>query len=125
MLALYRYSGEIDNAVDQVNAITDYQGQGHTCGIHSENEENIMALALNTKTGRVMVNQNLNEGAGSPRNGLPYTLSLSCGTWGGNITTENVNARHMINETWVSRPVAPRTIDEESLFSEHWGKYGR
>ena len=125
VLALYRYSGEIDNAVDQVNAITDYQGQGHTCGIHSENEENIMALALNTKTGRVMVNQNLNEGAGSPRNGLPYTLSLSCGTWGGNITTENVNARHMINETWVSRPVAPRTIDEESLFSEHWGKYGR
>lgn len=125
VLALYKYSGEIDNAIDQVNAITDYQGQGHTCGIHSETEENIMAVALNTQTGRVMVNQNLNEGAGSPRNGLPYTLSLSCGTWGGNITTENVNARHMINETWVSRPVTPRTIDENSLFSEHWDKHGR
>ena len=125
VLALYRYSGEIDNAIDQVNAITDYQGQGHTCGIHSTTEENIMALAMNTRTGRVMINQNLNEGAGSPRNGLPYTLSLSCGTWGGNITTENVNARHMINETWVSRPVTPRAIDEESLFSEHWGKHGR
>lgn len=124
VLALYKYSGNIDNAIAQVNAITDYQGQGHTCGIHSEDEDSIMALAMNTKTGRVMVNQNLNEGAGSPRNGLPYTLSLSCGTWGGNITTENVNARHMINETWVSRPVTPRTIDEESLFSGHWGKYG-
>ena len=125
VLALYRYSGEIDNAIDQVNSITDYQGQGHTCGIHSETEENIMALAMKTKTGRVMINQNLNEGAGSPRNGLPYTLSLSCGTWGGNITTENVNARHMINETWVSRPITPRTIDEKSLFSEHWDKHGR
>ena len=125
VLALYKYSGEIDNAIDQVNSITDYQGQGHTCGIHSEREENIMALAMNTKTGRVMINQNLNEGAGSPRNGLPYTLSLSCGTWGGNITTENVNARHMINETWVSRPITPRTIDENSLFSEHWDKHGR
>ena len=125
VLALYKYSGGIDNAIDQVNAITDYQGQGHTCGIHSSAEENVMALALNTKTGRVMVNQNLNEGAGSPRNGLPYTLSLSCGTWGGNITTENVNARHMINETWVSRPITPRTIDEASLFAEHWNKYGR
>ena len=125
VLALYKYSGGIDKAIAQVNAITDYQGQGHTCGIHSETEESIMALALKTKTGRVMVNQNLNEGAGSPRNGLPYTLSLSCGTWGGNITTENVNARHMINETWVSRPVAPRGIGEESLFSGHWRKYGR
>ena len=125
VLALYKYSGGIDNAIDQINAITDYQGQGHTCGIHSSSEENIMAVAMQTKTGRVMVNQNLNEGAGSPRNGLPYTLSLSCGTWGGNITTENVNARHMINETWVSRPVAPRAIDEEALFSDYWDKYGR
>lgn len=125
VLALYRYSGGIDNAINQVNAITDYQGQGHTCGIHSETEESIMAVAMNTKTGRVMVNQNLNEGAGSPRNGLPYTLSLSCGTWGGNITTENVNARHMINETWVSRPITPRVIDEAALFSEHWSRYGR
>ena len=125
VLALYRYSGGIDNAVNQINAITDYQGQGHTCGIHSETEENIAAVAMNTKTGRVMVNQNLNEGAGSPRNGLPYTLSLSCGTWGGNITTENVNARHMINETWVSRPVTPRVIDEAALFSEHWSRHGK
>ena len=125
VLALYKYSGEIDNAIDQVNAITDYQGQGHTCGIHSDTEENMMAVAMKTKTGRVMINQNLNEGAGSPRNGLPYTLSLSCGTWGGNITTENVNARHMINETWVSKPIAPRTINEDALFSEHWKKYGR
>ena len=125
VLALYKYSGGIDNAIEQINAITDYQGQGHTCGIHSESEEDIMAVAFKTKTGRVMVNQNLNEGAGSPRNGLPYTLSLSCGTWGGNITTENVNARHMINETWVSKPIAPRAIDEESLFSDHWSKFGR
>ncbi|MGZ8929089.1 MAG: aldehyde dehydrogenase family protein, partial [Methylobacter sp.] len=78
-----------------------------------------------TKTGRVMVNQSLNEGAGSPRNGLPYTLSLSCGTWGGNITTENVNARHMINLTWVSRPIQPKPIDEKSLFEMHWQKHSR
>jgi sulfoacetaldehyde dehydrogenase len=83
-----------------------------------------MALAFQTRTGRVMINQNLNEGAGSPRNGMPYTLSLSCGTWGGNITTENVNARHMVNLTWVSRPISPRSLDEAVLFAEHWQKYG-
>jgi sulfoacetaldehyde dehydrogenase len=80
---------------------------------------------METKTGRVMVNQNLNEGAGSPRNGLPYTLSLSCGTWGRNITTENVNARHMINLTWVSKAIKPRSINNELLFGSHWEKYGQ
>ncbi|MGR8999050.1 MAG: aldehyde dehydrogenase family protein [Gammaproteobacteria bacterium] len=125
VLALYQYSGNIDNAIDQVNAITDYQGQGHTCGIHTSNDEHALALAMKTKTGRVMVNQNLNEGAGSIRNGMPYTLSLSCGTWGGNVTTENVNARHMINLTWVSRPVKPRALDENQLFEKHWQKYSR
>ncbi len=125
VLTLYRYSGTIDNAINQVNAITDYQGQGHTCGIHTSNDEHALALAMQTKTGRVLVNQSLNEGAGSPRNGLPYTLSLSCGTWGGNITTENVNARHMVNLTWVSRPIESRPIDENKLFENHWQNYNR
>jgi sulfoacetaldehyde dehydrogenase len=125
VLTLYKYSGVIDNAIDLVNAITEYQGQGHTCGIHTANDEHALALAMKTKTARVMINQSLNEGAGSPRNGMPYTLSLSCGTWGGNVTTENVNARHMINLTWVSRPIAARTLDENKLFEKHWQKYSR
>ena len=125
VLALYRYSGGIERAVELVNTITDYQGAGHTCGIHTGNDEHVNALALGTRTARVLVNQNLNEGAGSPRNGLPFTLSLSCGTWGGNITTENVNARHFVNLTWVSRPVPPRAAEEEELFARHWARYGR
>jgi sulfoacetaldehyde dehydrogenase len=125
VLALYRYSGGIARAVDMVNTITDYQGAGHTCGIHTSSDEHVDALALGTRTARVLVNQNLNEGAGSPRNGLPFTLSLSCGTWGGNITTENVNARHFVNLTWVSRPVPPRPAEEEELFANHWARYGR
>jgi sulfoacetaldehyde dehydrogenase len=125
VLALYRYQGTIDQAVEQVNAITDYQGRGHTCGIHTRSDAHVDALAFGTRTARVMVNQSLNEGAGSPRNGLPYTLSLSCGTWGGNITTENVNARHFVNLTWVSRPISPRPISEDGLFRSHWERYGR
>lgn len=125
VLALYRYGGGIGRAVDLVNAITGYQGLGHTCGIHTRSDANVDALAMGTRTARVLVNQNLNEGAGSPRNGLPFTLSLSCGTWGGNITTENVNARHFVNLTWVSRPIAPKPVDEETLFAGHWRRFGR
>ncbi|HVT68371.1 MAG TPA: hypothetical protein VHF26_11510, partial [Trebonia sp.] len=125
VLAVYRYQGDIGRAADLVNAVTGYQGLGHTCGIHTTSDAHVNRLAAATKTARVLVNQNLNEGAGSPRNGLPFTLSLSCGTWGGNITTENVNARHFINLTWVSRPIEPRTISEEALFAAHWRAYGR
>ncbi len=125
VLALYRYSGGIDNAAALVNDITAYQGLGHTCGIHTSSDANVEVLANRTRTARVMVNQNMNEGAGSPRNGLPFTLSLSCGTWGGNITTENVNARHFVNLTWVSRTIPPKVVTEESLFAEHWRRHGR
>lgn len=125
VLALYRYEGGIGNAIDLVNRITSYQGKGHTCGIHSSSDANVAALAERTKTARVIVNQSLNEGAGSLRNGLPYTLSLSCGTWGGNITTENVNVRHFVNLTWVSRPIPPRSITPEAIFGAHLRKYGQ
>ena len=124
VLALYRYSGGIEGAVDLVNRITSYQGAGHTCGIHSSRDDHVRTLAFGTRTARVIVNQSLNEGAGSVRNGLPYTLSLSCGSWGGNITTENVNVRHFVNLTWVSRPVAPRRVAPEDVFAVHWSKYG-
>lgn len=125
VLALYRYSGGIANAVALVNAITGYQGLGHTCGIHTSEEAHVDALAFGTRTARVLVNQNLNEGAGSARNGLPFTLSLSCGTWGGGITTENVNARHFVNLTWVSRPIPPAALDADALFARHFERYGR
>ncbi|MGH3518522.1 MAG: acylating sulfoacetaldehyde dehydrogenase, partial [Haloechinothrix sp.] len=125
VLAVYRYSGGIEQAVKLVNDITGYQGLGHTCGIHTGSDEHVDALAAGTRTARVLVNQNLNEGAGSPRNGLPFTLSLSCGTWGGNITTENVNARHFVNVTWVSRPIDAHPVGEEELFVRHWARYGR
>jgi sulfoacetaldehyde dehydrogenase len=125
VLALYTYGGGIEQAIRLVNAITGYQGLGHTCGIHTTSDANVEALALGTKTARVLVNQNLNEGAGSPRNGLPFTLSLATGTWGGNITTENLNVRHFVNLTWVSRPLEPSTIDEEELFADHWARFGR
>jgi sulfoacetaldehyde dehydrogenase len=125
VLALYRYRDGIGRAVELVNAITGYQGLGHTCGIHTSRDDHVDALAHGTRTARVLVNQNLNEGAGSARNGLPFTLSLSCGTWGGNITCENVNAHHFVNLTWVSRPIAAKPVSEEELFAAHWRRYGR
>ena len=50
VLALFRYAGGIDAAIDLVNRITGYQGLGHTCGIHTSSDANVEALAMRTKT---------------------------------------------------------------------------
>ncbi|MEM7001457.1 MAG: aldehyde dehydrogenase family protein, partial [Pseudomonadota bacterium] len=56
IMALYR-ARDIDHAIELTNNIQGYQGQGHSCGIYSNSDENILKLANTTKTSRVMVNQ--------------------------------------------------------------------
>lgn len=54
VVTLYKYK-EFEDVIEMVNRITGYQGSGHSCGIHSTNEEHIMEFALKTYTSRVMV----------------------------------------------------------------------
>lgn len=118
VVTLYSY-GEFSEAVDKVNQITDYMGKGHSCGIHSFSEDHINELALRTKTSRIMVRQATSAGnSGNWDNGMPFTLTLSCGTWGGNIASENITWKHFINTTWVSAPIEAVIPSDEELFGD-------
>lgn len=119
-MALYR-ARDIEEAIRLTNAIQAYQGQGHSCGIYSTSDENIMKLAMGTKTSRVMVNQPQSaSNSGNLWNGMRQTFSLGCGSWGGNATNNNISWRDLINETWVSKPLAqPKVIPgDEELFGK-------
>ena len=119
VMAFYRVS-DIDDAIATVNAIQAYQGQGHSCGIYSYNDEHIMKYAMNTKTSRVMVNQpQAASNSGNLWNGMRQTFSLGCGSWGGNSTNNNITWRDLINETWVSKPLAvtKQLPPDEELFA--------
>jgi sulfoacetaldehyde dehydrogenase len=119
-MALYR-AKDIDEAIALTNAIQSYQGQGHSCGIYSNSDENIMKLAFGTKTSRVMVNQpQAPSNSGNLWNGMRQTFSLGCGSWGGNGTNNNISWRDLINETWVSKPLAqPKVLpSDEVLFGK-------
>lgn len=106
VMTLYR-AKDIDDAIRLTNEIQAYQGQGHSCGIYSRSDENIMKLAEATKTSRVMVNQPQSaSNSGNLWNGMRQTFSLGCGSWGGNSTNNNITWRDLINETWVSKPLA-------------------
>ena len=106
VMALYRVRN-IEDAIQMTNQIQSYQGQGHSCGIYSRSDANIMKLANATKTSRVMVNQpQAASNSGNLWNGMRQTFSLGCGSWGGNGTNNNISWRDLINETWVSKPLA-------------------
>lgn len=121
VLTVYRYGG-FDEAIQKVKTILDYQGLGHSCGIHSKDETHISQLAHAVKVSRVLVNQAHCIGNGGDfANGLDFTLSMGAGTWGGNSTCDNITYKHLLNITRLSQPVLPRVPTEENL----WGEYLR
>jgi sulfoacetaldehyde dehydrogenase len=119
-MALYRAT-DIDDAIRLTNGIQAYQGQGHSCGIYSRSDANIMSLATATRTSRVMVNQPQSaSNSGNLWNGMRQTFSLGCGSWGGNSNNNNITWRDLINETWVSKPLAvsKQLPSDDELFGD-------
>ena len=122
VMALYHFE-TFEDALDTVRQIYATGGVGHSCGIYSHNDDNIDALARVAPVSRMMVRQPQSKAnAGSWTNGMPMTSSLGCGIWGGNITNENVTMKHMMNYTWVARPIAEDRPSEEELFGEFFGQ---
>jgi sulfoacetaldehyde dehydrogenase len=125
VLTIWKYTN-FSKAVQMVIDITAFSGFGHSCGIHSTNKENILELATKAKVSRMMVNQSQSYGnSGDWVNGMAFTMTLGCGTWGGNITTDNVIWKHFMNVTWVASPIPPVIPDPEVLFAPHFKKFGK
>ena len=121
VLAIFKYSG-FDDALSMVSRILEVGGKGHSVGIASFDDEHIHRLASMAPVSRIMVRQpNVRGNAGSFTNGMPQTASLGCGTWGGNITSENLSVKHYMNTTWVSRPIAEDKPDEREILGEFYG----
>ncbi len=118
VLSIFRYAG-FENALKMMQAIFEVGGKGHSCGIYSFDDGHIHQLAVLAPVSRIMVRQPQVRGnAGSFTNGMPMTASLGCGTWGGNIVSENIGVKHFMNTTWVSRPIAEDKPTEEEVFGK-------
>ena len=125
VLTVYR-ARDFDHAVELVRDVLNVQGRGHSCGIHTRNADHPVRLAEEIDVVRVLVNQAHTFGnGGSFNNSLNFTLSMGCGTWGGNSISENLNYRHFINVTNLVTVIAEDKPSEEELFGAHFAKYGR
>ncbi len=125
VLTLYR-ARDFDHAFQFMRDIYDYLGNGHSCGIYTDNEAHIRRLGQEMTVARVIVKQaHTFATGGSFDNGLPFSLSMGCGTWGGNSFSENLNFRHFMNVTRIVRAIPENKPSEDDLFGPFWTKYGK
>ena len=125
VLAVYR-ARDFDHACVILAAIYAYQGNGHSCGIYTEDESRIRRLAHEMTVARVIVKQaHTFATGGSFDNGMPFSLSMGCGTWGGNSFSDNLNYKHFMNITRIVRTIPENKPSEEDIFGAYWKKYGK
>ncbi len=125
VLALYT-ARDFEHAIEIVERIYAWQGAGHSVGLHSTVVDRAMALGMRLPVSRVVVDQAHSIATGgSFDNGLPFSLSMGCGTWGKNNFSDNMNYRHYLNTTRISRPIPERVPSEQDLLGAYFDKYGR
>lgn len=123
VLAVYR-ARDFDDACHIVGEIYSYQGAGHSVGIHTASDENVLRLGLELPVCRVIVNQaHCFATGGSFDNGLPFSLSMGCGTWGGNGFSENLDYRHYLNITRIARRIPQREPSLEEIFGDYFARH--
>ena len=124
-LAVYR-AKDFDEAVTRANEILAHQGRGHSVGLHTKDVRRGRLRAECSDVVRVLINQAHTFGNGGGfDNGLNFTLSMGCGTWGGNSITDNLNYMNFLNVTHLVTTIAEDKPTEEALFGAYWKKYGK
>jgi len=84
-----------------------YGGMGHTMSIHSNNENVILQFGLKKPAFRICVNTPTTHGSIGLTTGLDPAMTLGCGGWGGNITSDNISPRHLLNIKRLAYEVRP------------------
>jgi len=126
VLAFYRVA-DFAAAADLAARLLEFEGAGHSVGLHTRQPERAVELGLTLPVCRVIVNQaHCFATGGSFDNALPFSLSMGCGSWGGNSISDNLNYRHFLNITRVVLPLAPEDVREptdDEIFGEYRRKY--
>ena len=93
---------------ERAKQILRYGGMGHTMSIHSRNEAVILEFGLHKPAFRICVNTPTTHGSIGLTTGLDPALTLGCGGYGGNITSDNISPRHLLNIKRLAYEIRPR-----------------
>ncbi|MDE0695730.1 MAG: aldehyde dehydrogenase family protein [Boseongicola sp.] len=125
VLALYR-ARDFAEAVQITLAIQLHEGAGHSVGLHTREVTRPMILARAIPTSRVIVNQaHAFATGGSFTNGMPFSLSMGCGSWGRNAIDDNLHWRHFLQSTKIVREIPSREPALGEIFDDYWDVAGK
>ena len=94
---------------ERCKEILRYGGMGHTMSIHSRNEQVILEFGLKKPAFRIVVNTPTTHGSIGLTTGLDPAMTLGCGGYGGNITSDNISPRHLLNIKRLAYELRPAT----------------
>ena len=125
VLALYRARDFADAKAIAIR-ILEHQGAGHSIGLHTALDARAIELGQDVPTCRVIVNQaHCFATGGAFDNGMPFSLSMGCGSWGGNGIDDNLHWRHFIQTTKIIRQIPAVEPSLDDIFTDYWAKVGR
>ncbi len=125
VLALY-CARDFDDASQIAGRILAHQGAGHSIGLHTADDSRAIKLGEVIPTCRVIVNQaHCFATGGAFNNGMPFSLSMGCGSWGGNSIDDNLHWKHFIQTTKVIREIPAREPAVEEIFGDYWAEAGK
>jgi acetaldehyde dehydrogenase (acetylating) len=96
ILAFYVEDG-LERGAARCNEVLHYGGMGHTAGIHTRSREAAIRYGAEMPASRVCVNTPTTHGAIGFSTALPPSMTLGCGSWGGNVTSDNVSPLHLMD----------------------------
>lgn len=125
VLAVYRAS-DFDDATAIVRSVYAYMGAGHSVSVHTSEPNKAVTLGSTLPVARVIVNQaHCFATGGNFDNGLPFSLSMGCGTWGRNNFSDNLGFRQYLNITRVAYPIEERVPEVETLLGDYFRRVGQ
>jgi sulfoacetaldehyde dehydrogenase len=125
VLTVYRAT-DFAAAAETVRGIYAYMGAGHSVGLHSADAQQAVELGVTLPVARVIVNQaHCLATGGNFDNGLPFSLSMGCGTWGRNNFSDNLSYRQYLNVTRVAYPIEAHVPEVDDLLGDFFRRYGQ
>lgn len=125
VLTVYR-ARDFSEATAITRKIQLHQGRGHSIGIHTNDQSRPEQLASAIPTSRIIVNQAHTFATGGAfNNGMPFSLSMGCGSWGGNSIDTNVHWRHFMQSTKVVREIPTNEPAVADIFDGYWAEAGK
>ncbi len=108
-LAFFVVDG-IESGANRCEEILQFGGMGHTAGMHTQSREAAVRYGKQMPASRVVINTPTTHGAIGLSTDLPPSMTLGCGSWGGNVTSDNVSPLHLMDIKRVAFETKPVSV---------------